>query len=260
MTGTGCMTPLDEVELSMFVDGDSDAAVIDHIQGCADCRARAAALQRTQQQWQALFYRHSCPTPDDLCDYGWQFLSAAQRAAIADHLQGCPHCTHELLNNYIRRPAINKTAAVATAARWSTPIGPINFMESGSAHLQAPALSYAVREGKQTNQITIAYPLDENATLYAITEEDANYPGRYRLELRILGLDTDGMEVQVWRQNHLVHTALLDAGGDAFFTNLPAELYEIILNTPSLKVHIPQVAIGVPPPTPDPQSPLSDWE
>ncbi len=50
----------------------------------------------TDQLLLALFYRHSCPTPETLGDYYLGRLSPGRRLAVAQHLRLCPYCAEEL--------------------------------------------------------------------------------------------------------------------------------------------------------------------
>lgn len=243
MTVTGCATPLTAIDLSMYLDGDADATVTAHVRRCVECQGRAQHLQQTQQGWQTLFHRHSCPPAQDLCDYAWALLPKPVMAQVAQHLQHCPHCTHELLNNYVTRAMPTTKPAPQPAANtwWSTGIDQLRILVS---HItQPPAATYAVRG--ETQAQTFLFQLDETAMLYATTSPDPQAADRRRLELQVAGLPTEALEIQLWQEQQLLQTAWLDAGGDAVFANLAAGHYELILSAPQLKIHIPELAIDV---------------
>ena len=245
MTATGCATPLTTVDLSMYLDGDADATVLAHVRHCAECQRRAQRLQQTQQRWQTLFHRHSCPPSQELCDYAWELLPAADKERIEQHLHYCPHCTHELLNNYVMpTQAVPKPASQpAGSTWWATGIDQLRILVSHLTQPPTPAYAYAVRGEEKTQ--TFRFQLDETAMLYATVVADPHSPDRRRLEIQVAGLPTEAMEIQLWQAQQLLQTARLDAAGDTVFDNLVAGHYELILSAPQLKIHIPQVAIDV---------------
>lgn len=77
----------------------------------------------------ALFYRHSCPTPETLGDYYLGRLSPGQRLAVAQHLRYCPHCAEELSFYAEEEEMQDKEAGKLTAwlhrlvsrVRWAVP-------------------------------------------------------------------------------------------------------------------------------------------
>ncbi|MCE7986226.1 MAG: hypothetical protein DYG89_34045 [Caldilinea sp. CFX5] len=250
MTATGCATPLTTVDLSMYLDGDADAAVMAHVRHCAECQRRAQRLQQTQQYWQTLFHRHSCPSSQELCDYAWELLPAPARQRVEQHLHDCPHCTHELLNNYVTQAKTPPQPASQAAGStwWSTGIDQLRILVSHVTQPPTPAYAYAVRGEVQAP--TFLFQLGETAMLYATSTTDPQAQQRRRLEIQVAGLPTEGMEIQLWQAAQLLQTLRLDVAGDAVFDNLVAGHYELILSAPQLKIHIPQVAIDVEWPTP----------
>lgn len=259
MTTTGCATPLTNVDLSMYLDGDADAAVNAHVRHCAECQRRAQRLQQTQQQWQTLFHRHSCPPSQELCNYAWELLPAPDRQRVEQHLSYCPHCTHELLNNYVSQVKVVTEPAPQPAGStwWSTGIDQLRILVSHLTQPPAAGYAYAVR-GAEAAQ-TFLFQLDETAMLYATVVADPQAHDRRRLEIQVAGLPTEALEVQLWQAQQLLQTARLDAAGDALFANLAAGHYELILSAPQLKIHIPQVAIDVAWSSIE-ESPFAEWE
>lgn len=245
MTATGCATPLTTVDLSMYLDGDADATAIAHVRHCAECQQRAQRLQQTQQQWQTLFHRHSCPPSQELCDYAWELLPATDQQRVAQHLTYCPHCTHELLNNYVMpaKATLKQASQPAGSAWWATGIDQLRILVSHITQPPTPAYAYAVRGAEPAP--TFLFQLDETAMLYATVVADPEVHERRRLEIQVAGLPTEALEIQLWQAAQLLQTVRLDAAGDAVFDNLAAGQYELILSAPQLKIHIPQVAIDV---------------
>jgi hypothetical protein len=89
------------------IDGDADPETADHLRRCPYCRQRAKALEALQRNLTARLYRLSCPSPLELGDYHLGVLPRLQAAAVASHLQECPHCSSELaqLSSYLGEPA-----------------------------------------------------------------------------------------------------------------------------------------------------------
>lgn len=261
MTAIGCATPLTNVDLSMYLDGDADATVKAHVRHCAECQRRAQRLQQSQQQWQSLFHRHSCPPSQELCNYAWELLPAPDRQRVAHHLSYCPHCTHELLNNYVSQVKVTTapTSQPAGSTWWATGIDQLRILVS---HLTQPpmagyAYADALRGGNQAQ--TLTYQLDATTMLLATITDDPNHSGNHRLEIQVAGLVTTDVTVQLWQEQQLLQSVQLDAAGDALFENLAAGHYELILSAPQLKVHLPHLAIAADWPD-SVQSPIADWE
>jgi hypothetical protein len=84
-----------------------DPETADHLRRCPYCRQRAKALEALQRNLTARLYRLSCPSPLELGDYHLGVLPKLQAAAVASHLQECPHCSFELaqLSSYLGEPA-----------------------------------------------------------------------------------------------------------------------------------------------------------
>lgn len=93
-----CILPpeLDEVELIAYLEGDAEQQVVEHLEQCTHCLARAAQLDSQQQRLRYLLYRVDCPSPTELAEFTLDLIQEGNRSAITEHLQGCPHCTQEL--------------------------------------------------------------------------------------------------------------------------------------------------------------------
>jgi hypothetical protein len=104
-----CVSPpeLDDRQLLAAIDGEADHETADHLRRCPYCRERAKAVEALQRNLTARLYRLSCPSPLELGDYHLGMLPKLQAAAIASHLQECPHCAIEIdqLNSYLGETA-----------------------------------------------------------------------------------------------------------------------------------------------------------
>ncbi len=100
-----CVSPpeLDEKQLLAYLDGEANHQVAAHLARCPYCRERAEELAQLQNDLTARLYRLACPSPLELGDYYLGLLPAGQTASVVEHLQGCPHCAHEisLIKDYL---------------------------------------------------------------------------------------------------------------------------------------------------------------
>jgi len=100
-----CITSpaLDNVEIAMYVGGEADEAVIEHINQCPFCGERARQWTLLQNRVKKQSYRVSCPTPMQLGDYHLGFLSDSQKLVVAQHVRECLLCRQEvaMLENFL---------------------------------------------------------------------------------------------------------------------------------------------------------------
>lgn len=96
--GEQCSRPpaLDDLDLVAAVDGEARPDILAHLSDCDYCAARAGALARIQHALRQRLFRAFCPTSDDLVAFHHQQLSEPRQAAVASHLDECPHCAREL--------------------------------------------------------------------------------------------------------------------------------------------------------------------
>lgn len=93
-----CSLPpaLDDLVLIAAMDGEADADAVAHLRVCRSCASRARDFAELQGQLRQRLYRMFCPSSDDLAAFQQGLLGRSQRASVAEHLAGCPHCTREL--------------------------------------------------------------------------------------------------------------------------------------------------------------------
>jgi hypothetical protein len=100
-----CITSpaLDNVEIAMYVGGEADEAVIEHINQCPFCSERARQWTLLQNHVKKQSYRVSCPTPMELGDYHLGFLSDSLKLVVAQHVRECLLCRQEvaILENFL---------------------------------------------------------------------------------------------------------------------------------------------------------------
>lgn len=222
--------PLTDVELAMYLDGEAELGVEQHVAQCAACRDAATGLARQQAELAARLYRSACPTPDELRDYQMGLLTRTDASNIGLHLARCPHCTHELfvldeflgdplptptLREQIRRLVASLAPGLSTGAL------------AGQRGAHEPLLVYTA-EGLQ-----IGIEIEENLET-----------GMRSIKGLITSGDLDNLLVHLWRDGQLVATALVDSLlGDFQFTNVEPATYELIISAQQTKFRIPQVAL-----------------
>lgn len=85
-------TLMDDAAKASYLDGVASSAVTAHVQTCAVCSSELQALAQQTTQLTATMFRANCPSTDDLLHH----IHFEADAAIAQHLEGCPHCSAEI--------------------------------------------------------------------------------------------------------------------------------------------------------------------
>lgn len=107
-----------DAQLWAYLDGDDDATGR-HLEACPYCRRRLEQLSQTEAKMKALLFRAACPESLELGEYELGLAAPARAAAIARHLELCPHCRAELttLRDFQKREAVRPGAAPAPGPR-----------------------------------------------------------------------------------------------------------------------------------------------
>lgn len=93
-----CSSPpeVTDEQISFYLDGDKDAAFIDHISRCPYCRNRLEAARQFDIRIKAALNRYDCPTPLELTNYHMGLLNSHRSREIERHLTICIACGAEL--------------------------------------------------------------------------------------------------------------------------------------------------------------------
>ncbi|GAB4427539.1 MAG: hypothetical protein OHK0015_09490 [Chloroflexi bacterium OHK40] len=91
-----CPPALSGAALVAAADGEADEATLAHLRACPQCAAQVRRLRSLQGRLLRRLYRLRCPSSDILVDYCQGLLDPFQRAAVAHHLDLCPHCAAEV--------------------------------------------------------------------------------------------------------------------------------------------------------------------
>lgn len=93
-----CISPpeLEDGQLLVYLDGESNQQIRSHLEHCEYCREKAKALGQFQDHLSSRLYRITCPSSLELGEYHLHMLDAPQMLLVAQHLRECPHCTREI--------------------------------------------------------------------------------------------------------------------------------------------------------------------
>ena len=87
---------LTDDQLEMFVEGDVDAAVQDHLSQCPFCSARLDEIQNFEQALKISLHRWNCPSPQELSEYHLGLVLPETAEILTKHLEICRRCRDEL--------------------------------------------------------------------------------------------------------------------------------------------------------------------
>ena len=235
-----CTAPpaLTEIELAMYLAGDAEPAVNQHLVACPACRTQATVLAQQEQGLINQLYRSNCPTPAELRDYHLHLSTRADSSNVGLHLARCPHCTRELfdLATFLTPTTVSAPATLADQVRLLVAA----LVDLGGG---LPALLGA-RGDEPTLQL---YQVGDVQIGLEIVADPSS--GRQQLNGMITGDDLTNLLVHLWRGDQLLTTAAVDPLlGDFHFTNLPADQpaveYELIISAQQTKIRLPPIRLA----------------
>ncbi len=248
-----CTAPpaLTELDLSVYLDGEADAAVAQHIATCPACRANATTLAEQQLTLFDQLYRSNCPTPEELRDDQVGLLDRADRSNLALHLARCPHCTREL---FMLQEFMAEAAPALQPAPVSHLLDQIKFLVA--TLVGAPNSSVSALAGQRGAEPTLlVYAADEIQIGLEVADDPES--GQKQLHGVVTSAMLDDLFVHLWRNGVLIATAPVDPLlGDFHFVNLPVanrfglstsergvDEYELIISTQQIKLRVPQLRL-----------------
>jgi len=244
-----CIDPpaLTTIDLASYLDGEADVAIVHHIAACPACRATAIAQAQQQNQLSALFYRSTCPTPEEIRDYRLGLLNRADESNVALHVAHCPHCTRELL-------VLHEFLAAQT-------LPTVNPLQQFILHIAkllpatAPNVANPLLAGQRGNDSTLHfYQADEFQIGFNVIKDPGT--GQRALHGMIAGGDLDNLLVHLWCNGQLLATVavdpllgdfqipelskLLDKSEDSKIERTEENrVFAVIVSAPQVKVYIP---------------------
>lgn len=240
-----CVSPpeLEDRRLLTYLDDEEDPQVVAHLEQCPHCRERTRRLAQLHNRLTAQLYRVTCPAPVELGEYHLDVLPREQRAAVAEHLAECPHCTREVaqLKEYLGElvadlefsPLERVKVLVADLVRGSREIG----------RPAAPALAPAYAGLRGGDEGPCLYQAGD-AQIAIDVQDDAEAPdGKVLLGL-VTGVDLRQLKARLWRADQLVAAVLVDELGNFAISHLAPDRYELVLSGPETEIRIQEVVVG----------------
>jgi Putative zinc-finger len=235
--------PLSDAQLLTYLDGAANGEISTHLAGCAACQARAQELDRLQTRLTAGLFRVTCPPSLTLGEYEAGLLEPAEAAVIRQHLTHCPHCARELgeLQGYLRL-----LPPVFAAERWQqlqrqTRVLVARLVEAFSTLGGGLSPVPVGIRGEQAAQLV--YEAEDVQVILEV-QPDAEQADRRVILGLVLGFEP-GLEVraQLWQQEELMATTLVDELGNFVLSGLVPGQYELIVSGGGLDVHIQELAV-----------------
>jgi hypothetical protein len=240
--GKQCVRPpaVDELDLVAAADGEAGPDVLAHLAACDYCASRARSIASLQQTLQHRLFRAFCPPTDDLLAFYHRTLSEARYAAIASHLDECPHCAREMqlilyaaheppqvqMLSPTRRIVAQLLAPVASAGP-HPPHGPLPSA-NGAAH-------YAYRADNLELTLRIARTAGRPGIL-AVS-------GRLALEDDLLEYEFEGATASLLADANLLAVAPLDEMGGFFFDAVPPGEYQLSVRLGACEVVVEALTV-----------------
>lgn len=232
--------PLSDDQLLLFLDGEGDTSIHEHISGCAYCRSQGRSLQNFQAQVKAGLYRGTCPTPLELGEYQHNLLSRELRREIKYHLETCTHCVEELdlLTGYVNGLKEENT---------QTPVRSLKILvarlASGLAGLSGPGqLDPAFNRLRGSDTGPNQYKVDDFEITIDVQPNPEN-PAERTLFGLLLGEIKPSYSVTLVNETGEVTNGLLDSLGNFVLTGLSPGKVDLVLKGADFEIHIPDLEL-----------------
>ena len=236
-------------EPSTCVDDETDFQEAARLEQSPHSGEKAHQQACLQSYLTAQLYRVTCPSSFELGEYHLNVLPQEQAAAVARHLEKCPHCTREVaqLNDYLNEFSLKPTPLEQVKER----------VKERVRVLVADLVSHV--PGSPGGQPTLmpagvaVRGADDGPSIYAADDvqvaveiqDDAERPGRKAILGLVIGAKSDGLKAHLWRVEQPVAIVPVDELGNFVFPNLPRGDYELILSGPEVEIRIQKLEIGV---------------
>ncbi len=232
-----CISPpaLSDEQIAMFLDGEANAQVAAHLEHCPYCHERADDMARAHDELRTHLYRITCPSPETLRDYHFDFLSPTQVSDVTQHLARCPHCTRELavLNDYLDEMVPSPLSRVVERVK-------VLIAELIGGGLTSPSPALAGVRGRAAEPYVY---LADNVQIGIEVQEDVERPDRRMLVGLVAGMDTNEIQAHLWQSDRLISTTSVDEVGGFTFSQLAPGHYELILSGRQQKIFISDLQV-----------------
>ena len=240
-----CVAPdeITEEQLLAYTHNEADDASAAHIQRCAHCAEQARASAADQLVLRTLFHRVECPDAQILGEFHLGLLSPTERAAIQDHLNGCPRCLAEVreLDHFLQE-----------ASQVGNLPSPQHHLKRLVARLAPPAPDPAAQQPALALRGAAATPADvyraEDIKVVVGLEVDGLRAGRKMLlgftvrEGRPLE-SLSGAQVHLSQRGETVAVEQVDTLGNFLFSDLKSGEYELVLVTDQEQIVIETIVV-----------------
>jgi len=232
---------LDEAQLLAHGDGTADPTVVEHLQGCAYCRARAERLAQLNRSLGAALYRLDCPSSIELGEYHLDLLLPERQHAVRSHLHTCPHCARELRQLAVFAEALAPDLEPSLVEGVKVLIARlISGLSPGTAW--APALAPA-GAGLRGEEPGVAVYQADGIQITLEVQPDPDSPAQRAVLGMVTGLETAGWQVHLRRDDRPVASAPLDELGNFHLAGLEQGRYDAVLASAQLEVHLPALEL-----------------
>jgi hypothetical protein len=237
-----CIQPpaLGDDQLLLYLDGEGDQNIQDHITACAYCRGQAESLERFHAQVRAGLYRGRCPSTLELGEYQLHLIAEDRSFEIKNHLQGCPDCVQELdqLAGYLAAltperstPAINRVktllARMVNDLDWGTGAEALKPVFTG---LRGPG------DGPKRYEV-------DNYEITIEVQPDTEAPAKRTLYGLVLGDLKSGFTATLYDESGKISSAPLDLIGNFVLPGVNTGTYDLLLQGDEMEIHIPGLVV-----------------
>lgn len=191
------------------------------------------------QQLNKKLYRAFCPDSLELGEYSAGNLKPARFQEIRAHLEQCPHCSHELavLMEFLASTADDlpgkETRAAHPLSVW------IARLISSSPFSSAPTPVLGLR-GEESK---VSHYQAGSVDLSLEVQDDLEQAGHFSIIGLISGVPAGDVRVYLWQEGRLVLETSMDELGNISFSGLESGIYNLILVTESMEIHVENVAV-----------------
>ena len=244
-----CYSPpeVPDRELLAYIDGTADPGVGAHLERCAHCRERARRLSCFQDRLIAKLYRFDCPSPAELGEYHIGMLAAGQAAAVARHVENCPHCAREIveLEGFLADLSPTLELGLVEQATGHIRVLIARLINGGMGFdvLNHSAMTPALAGVRGQEREPRFYEADGIQVMVDVQADPGQPDGRAVLGL-VIGLDDPHqLEVHLWHADRQLATVAVDELGNFHIPDLAPGSYDIILSGPEVEIHIEALEI-----------------